>query len=73
VDGSPLHVRARQQRAEGAAKHVGRAEQQHQFEAGRAGDSTGRLLVELMVQREPDRDVGAADQRQQAPPPGQRV
>ena len=31
------------------------------------------VFVELAVQQEPNRDIDAADQRQQTPPPGQRI
>ena len=69
----PLHVRARQERPEGAAEHIGGTKQQHELNAEGAANRTGGLLVKLAIQQEPDRDIDAADQAQQAPPPGHRV
>jgi hypothetical protein len=69
----PLHIGARQKRPEGAAENIGRTEQQHDPDAGRAAGSTSRLERKLAIQHEPDGDIDAAHQRQQAPPPGHGI
>src|SRR6266851_7448454 len=65
----PLNIRARKERPERAAKNIGRTEQEHDLDAGGA-EAADRLFVELAVQQEPNRDIYAADQGQQTPPPG---
>jgi hypothetical protein len=69
----PLNIRARKERPECAAKNIGRAKQQHELDAGSAAETAGRVIVELTVQQEPSRDICAADQGQQAPPPGNGI
>ena len=36
-------------------------------------ETAGRLFVKLAVEPEPNRDIYAADQRQQTPPPSQGI
>ena len=65
----PLNIRARQERSEGAAEHICGAESEHQVDARRAAGSADLRFLKGAVQPEPDRDVDAAHQRQQTPPP----
>src|SRR5581483_1742626 len=68
-----LDVRARQERPEGAAEDVSRAEEQHELGVGAAAPAAGRRRMELAIEHEPERDVPAADRGQHGPPPGHRI
>ncbi len=69
----PLDVRARQERPEGAAENIGRAEEQHELGPGRAAERPGRAFEEVAVEQKPNRDIGPADQAQKAPPPSHGI